>query len=119
MARPPGLGTASGTRCRGVTTLSRLVGRSGPVQIKLIRRVLRLVPIRITELVERALEARAVVRRHLNAGQDAPVVGPMVAVVEERDVPVVPEAVEELQERAGPLRELEAIDQFVPQARGA
>ena len=61
----------------------------------------------VAELGEEAAELRVVLLRHLDPREDSAVVRAVVAVVEEADVPVAPEVVEEVQERAGPLGELE------------
>ena len=52
-------------------------------------------------------------RRHLQAHQDAPHIAALIAVMEQRDIPVRRHAVQEAHQRARPFRELETIQQFV------
>src|SRR5215217_1681660 len=75
---------------------SRIARVCVAVEVQTIGGVAGLIPIGVAEVVERALEARTVGLWHLNASEHPSVVGPMVAVMEQRDVPGVPEAVEEL-----------------------
>ena len=58
-------------------------------------------------------------RRHLQPDQDAAVVGALVAVVEQADVPARRHARQEAHQRAGPLREDEAVAAARPAARAA
>ena len=56
---------------------------------------------------------------HLESREHAAEVGAVVAVVEEADVPAAAERVEELEQRARPLRELEAAEPLVAGLRRA
>ena len=56
--------------------------RSGLTQKQFIRRVLTLIPIGVTQLVQERLKRWLFLRRDLDADQDAAVVGAVVAVVE-------------------------------------
>ena len=83
------------------------------------RRVPGLLHVRIPELPQRLPERPPLARRHLDPGEHAPVVGAVVAVVEEADVPALAHRVEEAHQRARPLRELEAVEHLVRCRRGA
>ena len=63
--------------------------------------------------------ARLVGGRHLDADEDASVVGALVPVVEQADVPARRHAREEAHERARPLREKEAVQPLVVGQRAA
>ncbi len=52
-------------------------------------------------------------RRHLHSHQHAPVIGTVVAVMKQADVPVRAHAVQELHQRTRPFREFEAVKQLV------
>jgi hypothetical protein len=84
-----------------------------PVQERAVCRIVTLIPVWIAEVIQTALELRSLRGRNLDPGQNPPVISAMVAVVKQRDVPAAGEPVEELQEGAGPLRELEAEDQLI------
>src|SRR5689334_12215596 len=64
----------------------------------------------IREPLDERAEGLLVGARHLQADQNAPVVGALVAVVEQADVPVRMHALEETHQCAGPLGEHEAIE---------
>jgi len=66
---------------------------SGSTQKQFIRRVFALIPIRVAQLVQESLERRFFLRWDLDADQHAAVVGAVVAVVEEADVPAFAHAV--------------------------
>ena len=68
---------------------------------ELIRGVGGFVPVAVAQLAEELAECGLVVRRHLHAHEHSPVVGTVVAVVEERDVPVGPH---KLRKRMMPCR---------------
>src|SRR5262245_7881697 len=78
-----------------------------------VRGVARLVDVRVAELGEEPAELAHLARRHLHADEHPPVVRALVAVVEQADVPVRAHVREELHQRAGPLGELEAIEELV------
>ncbi len=69
--------------------------------------------IEVAEAIEEGLECRAILRRDLEAGEDAAEVGAVIAVVEEADVPAAAELFEESHERPGPFGKLEAADELV------
>src|SRR2546429_665806 len=62
---------------------------------------------------QEALELGVVRRRHLHSDQHPAVVGAVVAIVEQADVPAAAHAVEKLHQRAGPLRKLEPEQDLV------
>ena len=68
---------------------------------------------RITQAGNKAVEQGELVRRHLDADQDAAIVGAMIAVVEQADVPVRVHLAEEAGQRAGAFGKLEAVQQLV------
>ena len=70
----------------------------------------------VSEFIEIGVEGRAFRRWHLDAGKHPPEVGAVVAVVEQRDVPVRAQSLEEFEESTGALGELEAVDQLFCQA---
>src|SRR5688500_7813089 len=59
-----------------------------------VRRVARLVPERISEFFQKSAKSTHLRPRHLHADQHAAVVGALVAVMEQADVPVAAHAVE-------------------------
>src|SRR3546814_10747371 len=65
-----------------------------------------------SDLPERGL----LVRRHLDADQDAAVLGAVVAVVEQADVPVRVQLAEEAGQRAGAFGKFEAVQQKIGRA---
>mmetsp|Transcript_58476 Transcript_58476/g.155455 ORF Transcript_58476/g.155455 Transcript_58476/m.155455 type:complete len:266 (+) Transcript_58476:212-1009(+) len=77
----------------------------------------------IAQLREEGVEVVALLGRYLQPHQDAPNVGAVVAVVEEGDVPAkvraIVESVEEVGERARPLRELETVEHLMSDGRAA
>src|SRR5690606_19232149 len=84
-----------------------------------IGRIFCFVPIRKANGVDVLEEVPARFARYFEPDQHAPIIGTMIAIVEERDVPGVVEALEELQQCAGPLGKLEAEDQLILDARRA
>src|SRR5256884_8188089 len=78
-----------------------------------IRGVAGLLHIGVVQLVEVPQEFRPVGRRHLDTREHTAVVGPVIAVVEQADVPTGADRLQEPQQRAGTLRELEAVKQLV------
>lgn len=64
--------------------------------------------IAVTEAFKEVFEGLIVAGRDVDADEDATVVGTVVAVVEESDVPAALHMVEEAGERAGAFGELEA-----------
>ena len=64
--------------------------------------------IAVTEAFEEVFKCFIVSGRDVDADEDAAVVGAVVAVVEEGNVPAALHMVEEAGERAGAFRELEA-----------
>jgi hypothetical protein len=92
------------------------VGFDSRPQEQLVRRVVGLLEVRIAERVKRALELRALSCRHLQPAQHATVGRPVVAVMEQRDVPAPADRVEEVHQRARSFRELETVEVLVGQA---
>src|SRR6266478_1610830 len=76
-----------------------------------IRGVAGLLHVRVVQLVEVAQEFRPVGRRHLDTREHTAVVGPVIAVVEQADVPTGADRLQKPQQRARTLRELEAVQQ--------
>src|SRR5205807_4629285 len=81
--------------------------------------VARLLGVRVTEIFQESPELLHLAGRNLHADQHPAVVGAVVAVVEQADVPVAAHAREKAHQRAGPLGELEAVEQLVPRERRA
>ena len=61
-------------------------------------------------------ESLRVLRRNLHACQHAPVIGAVVAVVEQADIPVRPHRLQETQQRARAFRKFEAEQALVLQS---
>src|SRR5690554_423709 len=78
-----------------------------------IGRVVGLLPIGEADRIDMGDEIGMGRGRHLHAHQHPSIVGTVIAVVEQRNVPGVIEPLKELQQGAGPLGELEAIDHLV------
>src|SRR5438128_10065847 len=78
-----------------------------------VRRILALVDPWISHGLQEAPELRHLRAWDLHADQHAAIVGPVVAVVEEADVPVRAHPREEAQQRARALGKFEAVDQLV------
>src|SRR6185437_3243662 len=72
----------------------------------------------LMELVEMLQEVRAVAGGHLNAGQYAAIIGAVVAVVEQADVPAATHRLEEFEQRPWALRELEPVNELIADAAG-
>jgi len=68
---------------------------------------------RVAQRVEELVEGFVILRWYLDADQDAAVVGALVAVMEQADVPAWPHQVQEFHEGAGALGEDEAQQAFV------
>src|SRR5450432_3696576 len=75
--------------------------------------VLGLVDAVVAQATQESGEFGLVGRRHLHPDEYAPVVGPVVAVMKQADVPAAAHAVEEAHQRAGAFRELEAVEYLV------
>src|SRR5690606_13165103 len=82
-------------------------------QEELISRVVGLFHPGIAQVFEETVELLAVLGRHLHAHQNAAVVGTLVAVVEQRDVPGGRHQAEELEQRTGALGEDKAQQALV------
>src|SRR6056297_1184368 len=108
---------ACGRRRRNALSQSRSQASSGEKQT--VRGVAAFVPVGVAELLEVALELGVVVGRHLDAGEDAPVIRAVIAVMEQADVPVRTHRVEKAGQSTGALRELEAQQPLVGQSAGA
>src|SRR5262249_10517610 len=77
---------------------------------ELVDRVVGFVDAGVRERVEEVLEGFLVGLGNLDADQDATVVGALVAVMEEADVPARVHCCQEAHQRARPLGELEAVE---------
>ena len=82
-------------------------------QKQLVSRVLALVPMGVAKVGQEFLELAHVARRHLHADQHAAVVGAVVAVVEEADIPASAHLGQEIHQRTRLFRKFEAVEQFV------
>src|ERR1700690_3879549 len=80
-----------------------------------VRGVRRFLVVRVVQRVQMQREFRPFGLRHLDTRQYAAVIGPVIAVVEHRDVPARADRLQELQQRAGALRKLETVDDLVDQ----
>jgi hypothetical protein len=69
--------------------------------------------VRVAEIREMGLEFGGVALRDIDAREDAAVIGPVVPVVEQADIPVGTDGVQEIQERTGAFREFEAVEALV------
>ncbi|RMO16362.1 hypothetical protein ALQ46_05467, partial [Pseudomonas savastanoi pv. phaseolicola] len=78
-----------------------------------VRRVLALVPIRVTNLIQSSTDQMPLFLRHHQPGNHPAVSSAVVAVVEHRDGPAAAQTVEEVEQRARSLRELEAQHHFI------
>src|SRR4051794_5245829 len=67
----------------------------------------------VAERGQKRVEGGPVRGRNFEAGEDAAEIGAVIPIVEQADVPASAERVEELEQRAGTLRELEAADALV------
>jgi len=74
---------------------------------------------RISEASQELSERRLVGSRHLHADEDAPVVGALVPVVEQTDVPASRHGRQEAHQGARPLREKKAVQPLVVRQRAA
>src|SRR5690625_4927206 len=79
--------------------------------------VVRLLLEQVTELLQLPVEPGALLGRDLQTHEHPSVIGAMVAVVEQRDVPGM-QAVEELLQRSGALGELGPEHQFLTDRAG-
>src|SRR5690606_24602375 len=93
--------------------------RSSPLCLQYLRQehpvsgIRTLVPVRIPELRKVCLEFVDFRGRNLYAGKDAPMVGAVIAVMEQADVPVTANGVQEIQQGSGTFRKLETKQLFV------
>jgi hypothetical protein len=78
-----------------------------------INRVVRFFRIRIPERLQELVKGFVVFGGHLQAHQYAAVVGALVAVVKQADVPARAHQAQELEQGAWPLGELKAQQAFV------
>src|SRR5690606_38351514 len=76
-------------------------------------RILRFLDIGVAQGVQKALESLVVLGGNLQPDQDAAVVGALIAVVEQADVPARSHEAQEFQQRAWPLRKDEAQQALV------
>ena len=72
---------------------------------------------RVAQRVEEFVKGLAVFFRHLDAHQNAAVVGALVAVMEQADVPARAHQAQELEQRTRPLREHKAQQPLVLRQR--
>ena len=86
------------------------------IQEELECRIAGLVPRGIAERLDGFGEPSAVGERHDEARQHAAVIGAVVPVMKQRDVPELAEAIQEIQQRAGMFRKLEPVDHLVFEA---
>src|SRR4051794_31305306 len=86
---------------RGACADGRAIGQ-GLAEEELVRRVVVLRRIGISELVEKRPEASKIALFDFETGEDAPEVSAMIPIVEQADVPPAPELLQELDQRAGP-----------------
>src|SRR5581483_2831709 len=112
---------AASVECRRLSTLgARTPAPLGPLrEEETVRRVGGLVEGLVAEPGEEAPELLLLRRRHLHPGEDAAVVGAVVSVVEEADVPALADALEKAHQRARPLWELEPVQHLVLRAGAA
>src|SRR5579872_2433680 len=78
-----------------------------------IRRVSGLFDVLVVQIAQVLEEVGPFAGRHLDTGEDAPVIGAMIAVMEQADVPARADRPQELEQRPGALGELEAVQQLV------
>ena len=82
-------------------------------QKQAINRVIRLFRIRIPQRFQELCKRFVVFGGHLQAHQNAAVVGALVAVMKQRDVPAWAHQAQEFEQCAGPLGELQAQQALV------
>ena len=82
-------------------------------QKQLVGGVIRFIPMCVAKFFQELLELLHLRRRHLHADEYAPVIGTVVAVVEQADVPAGTHLAEEIHQGAGALGKLETIEDFV------
>ena len=71
------------------------------------------IPIAIAERVEKGLPVCHLVRWNLHSDDDATIIGSVIAIVKETDIPIGTHAGEKLDQCPRTLRKLEAIEQFI------
>lgn len=78
-----------------------------------IRGILGFIPIAVAELIEKRPEIGFLFRRDLDADQHAAIVGAVIAVMEQADVPVVAHVVEEVHQCAGAVGKFKPVNNFI------
>ena len=84
---------------------------------EIVGRVGGFIPVGEAQGFKKAFELLAVTVWNLDADQDAAIVGAVVAIVEQADVPECAHAGEELQQCTGALGKLEAVENFMRHVR--
>src|SRR5579862_8788721 len=66
----------------------------------------------ISKVFKKAFEGVVVVWRNLQRRQDAPEIGTVISIMEQRDIPAAAQRVEKLKQCAGPFGKFEAAQAF-------
>ena len=90
-----------------------LAGASAFAEKQVISRTNRFLPIPIAQIVKKNLELLATARWHLDTRQDTTVIGTVISIVKQTDIPTLAHGCQKLQQRTGSLRELETIEHFI------
>ena len=78
--------------------------------------VIAFFPVCVAEFREVGLELVCFILRHVDTGQNAPIVRTVVAVVKQADVPVRTDRVQKIEQGTRPFRELESEQAFIADA---
>ena len=81
-----------------------------------VGRIVAFFPVRIAEVREMGLEFGGVAFRHVDAREDTAVVGTVIAVVKQADVPVRPDRVQKVEQGTRPFRELKSEQALIADA---
>src|SRR6202163_195909 len=98
------------SRIRG--TICRNWAPSAPEK-HAIGRICRLFDAWVAQTTKKFMECRLIGRRNLHSNQNSPIIGAVVAVMEQTYVPSATHAVQKLHKRPGTFRKLEAVQDFV------
>ena len=82
-------------------------------QEQLICGVVCFLLVAITKLLQECMKLGFFIRRHLHADQDAPIVSPVIAIMEQADVPAFPHFTEKLKQRPGAFGKTETKHAFI------
>src|SRR4051812_30995738 len=78
-------------------------------------RIFRFLLVGVAERTQLLDKARPIRGGHLQAGKDPAIIGPMISIVEQSNVPIRADGIEEFQQRARSFWKLESQNDFVAQ----